>query len=107
MNGASGATVRRVVSADGTEIACVTSGAGPPLILVHGMVSDHHRWSPLLPHLEPNVTVHAMDRRGRGLSGDAPDYGVVSGRVSVPAWVKLTRSILTIRTGVFQPAVPK
>jgi pimeloyl-ACP methyl ester carboxylesterase len=28
----------------------------------------------LLPYLEPHVTVHAMDRRGRGASGDAPDY---------------------------------
>lgn len=69
--------VSRVVSADGTEIGWVSSGTGPPLVLVHGMVSDHHRWSPLLPYLEPQVTVHAMDRRGRGLSGDAPDYGVV------------------------------
>lgn len=69
--------MRRTVSADGTQIAWVTSGVGPPLVLVHGMVSDHHRWSPLLPHLEPHVRVHAMDRRGRGLSGDAPGYGVV------------------------------
>jgi pimeloyl-ACP methyl ester carboxylesterase len=75
MSGASEASVRQAVSADGAEIAWVTSGAGPPLVLVHGMVSDHHRWSPLLPHLEPHVTVHALDRRGRGLSGDSPDYG--------------------------------
>lgn len=72
--------VSRTVSADGTEIGWVTSGSGPPLLLVHGMVSDHHRWGPLLPHLEPYVTVHAMDRRGRGLSGDAPDYAVVEVR---------------------------
>jgi pimeloyl-ACP methyl ester carboxylesterase len=71
------AAVRRTVSADGTRIAWVTSGSGPPMVLVHGMVSDHHRWSPLLPHLAPHVTVHAMDRRGRGLSGDAPDYALV------------------------------
>jgi pimeloyl-ACP methyl ester carboxylesterase len=28
----------------------------------------------LLPWLEPHATVHAMDRRGRGASGDGPDY---------------------------------
>jgi len=77
MTGTSESAVRRAVSVDGTRIGWVTSGTGPPLILVHGMVSDHHRWSPLLPHLEPHVTVHAMDRRGRGLSGDAPEYDVV------------------------------
>jgi pimeloyl-ACP methyl ester carboxylesterase len=77
MNGCAEPVPKRVTSADGTEIGWVTSGTGPPLLLVHGMLSDHHRWSPLLPYLEPHVTVHAMDRRGRGLSGDAPDYGVV------------------------------
>ena len=80
--------VSRVVSGDGTEIGWVTSGTGPPLVLVHGMVSDHHRWDPLLPYLEPYVTVHAMDRRGRGLSGDAPDYGVVREFEDVAAVVK-------------------
>jgi pimeloyl-ACP methyl ester carboxylesterase len=30
----------------------------------------------LLPYLEPHATVHAIDRRGRGTSGDAPDYDV-------------------------------
>lgn len=78
-----GATVRttggteptlRVRSHDGTEIAVWQSGAGPPLVLVHGTPADHTRWRPLLPHLEPHVTVFALDRRGRGESTDAPDY---------------------------------
>ena len=69
-------TVTRVTSRDGTEIACWTSGDGPPLVLVHGAISDHARWRPLLPYLEPHATVHAMDRRGRGASGDAPHYHV-------------------------------
>jgi pimeloyl-ACP methyl ester carboxylesterase len=70
------ATMTRVESRDGTEIAVWTSGHGPPLVLVHGAVADHARWRPLLPHLEPHVTVHAMDRRGRGASGDAPGYAI-------------------------------
>jgi pimeloyl-ACP methyl ester carboxylesterase len=65
-----------VESRDGTEIAVWTSGHGPPLVLVHGALADHTRWRPLLPHLEPHVTVHAMDRRGRGASGDAPGYAI-------------------------------
>lgn len=68
------ATLTRAVSRDGTEIGWWTSGEGPPLVLVHGAVADHTRWRPLLPHLEPHATVHAMDRRGRGASGDAPGY---------------------------------
>jgi pimeloyl-ACP methyl ester carboxylesterase len=66
----------RVVSGDGTEIAYWTSGEGPPLVLVHGGPADHTRWRPLLPYLEPHATVHAMDRRGRGASGDGPDYAM-------------------------------
>jgi pimeloyl-ACP methyl ester carboxylesterase len=67
----------RAVSADGTELAYWSSGAGPPLLLVHGSLGDHTRWDVLRPHLEPHVTVYAMDRRGRGESGDHPDYRLV------------------------------
>jgi pimeloyl-ACP methyl ester carboxylesterase len=64
----------QVVSRDGTQIAYFTSGDGPPVLLVHGLLGDHTRWQALGPHLEPHFRVHAMDRRGRGGSGDAPEY---------------------------------
>jgi pimeloyl-ACP methyl ester carboxylesterase len=66
--------LHRVVSDDGTPIAYWSSGEGPPLVLVHGGLGDHTRWDVLRPHLESEVAVHAMDRRGRGGSGDHPDY---------------------------------
>lgn len=70
------ATVTHVTSADGTEIACFASGDGPPLVLVHGTTADHVRWATILEYLEPHATVHAIDRRGRGASGDGPAYTV-------------------------------
>ena len=70
------AAMTRVVSRDGTEIAYWTSGEGPPLLIVHGTSGSHERFSPLLPYLEPHATVHAMDRRGRGGSGDGPGYAL-------------------------------
>jgi pimeloyl-ACP methyl ester carboxylesterase len=76
VNGADQATMTRVMSRDGTAIAYWTSGQGPPLVLVHGTTADHTRWRPLLPYLEPHATIHALDRRGRGASGDAPAYDV-------------------------------
>jgi len=76
VNGADQAAITRVMSRDGTAIAYWTSGEGPPLVLVHGTTADHTRWRPLLPYLERHATVHALDRRGRGASSDAPDYGV-------------------------------
>jgi pimeloyl-ACP methyl ester carboxylesterase len=69
-------TMTRVRSRDGTEIAYRVTGEGPPLVLVHGTTADHTRWRPLLPYLEPHATVHAVDRRGRGASGDGEAYDV-------------------------------
>lgn len=66
---------KRVTSPDGTPIAYWSSGEGPPLLLVHGAMSDHRRWR-VTPWLEPHRTVHLMDRRGRGSSGDAPAWSL-------------------------------
>jgi pimeloyl-ACP methyl ester carboxylesterase len=69
-------TLLRVKSHDGTEIGYWTSGEGPPLLLVHGGVGDNTRWDALLPYLEPHFTVSAMDRSGRGASGDHTDWAI-------------------------------
>src|SRR5438046_10662271 len=63
-----------VKSKDGTAIAFERTGQGPPMLLVHGGTADHTRWAPLLPKLNQHFTVCAVDRRGRGGSGDAPSY---------------------------------
>jgi len=52
------------------------SGSGPHLVLVHGTTADHTRWRPILPALEAKHTVHAIDRRGRGGSGDQLPYAI-------------------------------
>jgi pimeloyl-ACP methyl ester carboxylesterase len=62
-----------VRSSDGTPIGLLSAGTGPPLLLVHGGLSGMHRWAPLWPLLTPHFAVTAMDRRGRGSSGDVPD----------------------------------
>lgn len=63
-----------VFSRDGTPIAFWTAGDGPPLLIVHGMTANHSSFDPLLPYLTPRRTVHVLDRRGRGASGDAASY---------------------------------
>ena len=65
-----------ITSTDGTMIAYQRSGTGPPLVLVHGTTADHTRWVPILPTLEQHFTVYALDRRGRGESGDAEQYAI-------------------------------
>jgi pimeloyl-ACP methyl ester carboxylesterase len=65
-----------VTSADGTTLACWRSGEGPPLVLVHGTAADHSRWMPVLPAFEERFAICAVDRRGRGGSGDAEGYAI-------------------------------
>jgi pimeloyl-ACP methyl ester carboxylesterase len=78
-------TLAQVASPDGTTIAVFISGQGRPLVAVHGTTSDHTTWRPLLPHLEPHVAVHAVDRRGRGASGDGPVYSLATEYADVAA----------------------
>jgi pimeloyl-ACP methyl ester carboxylesterase len=70
---------------DGVELAVfeLTSGhAGavahdhPPLLLVHGATADHTTWRAAGPLFAASRRVFAIDRRGRGASGDAPDYAI-------------------------------
>jgi pimeloyl-ACP methyl ester carboxylesterase len=65
-----------IISADGTEIGLLTGGAGPPLLLVHGGMCRLERWAPLWTILTDRYTVTAMDRRGRGSSGDTGSYRI-------------------------------
>lgn len=81
---------RRVTSRDGTPIAIfdvVTAGTGagagegattgdPPLLLVHGATADHTTWRAVGPAFAASRRVFAMDRRGRGDSGDGPAYAI-------------------------------
>ena len=66
----------RVTSADGTEIAVWRSGDGPVVLLVHGTAGDHFSFRFVEPLLAEHCSVHVIDRRGRGKSGDGPDYAI-------------------------------
>ena len=74
---------RTITSPDGTSIAVFSSAAAvgsaggrPPLVLVHGATADHTTWRTSGPLLAARHTTHAVDRRGRGASGDNRDYAI-------------------------------
>jgi pimeloyl-ACP methyl ester carboxylesterase len=82
------AAPRLVRSRDGTAIAVfeVQSEVGgdpaadrhgrPPLLLVHGATADHTTWRNVGPAFAKSRRTFAIDRRGRGDSGDGPDYAI-------------------------------
>jgi pimeloyl-ACP methyl ester carboxylesterase len=63
---------RLVRGAGDVPIAVFSIGSGPPLVLVHGTTADHTAWRTVAPSFARSHTVHAVDRRGRGASGDGP-----------------------------------
>ena len=63
-------------SKDGTRIAYWRSGTGTPLLLVHGATDDHTLWTSVSSALQQHCSVFAMDRRGRGHSGDTDAYAL-------------------------------
>jgi pimeloyl-ACP methyl ester carboxylesterase len=68
--------LEKTASLDGTVIGFWRSGAGRPLVLVHGTTADHTRWRSVAGLIEPHAALYAVDRRGRGASGDAPSYAI-------------------------------
>jgi pimeloyl-ACP methyl ester carboxylesterase len=53
-------------------------GSGPSLLLVHGAAADHTTFRVVGPMFAATYTVHAIDRRGRGASGDAAGYAITN-----------------------------
>jgi pimeloyl-ACP methyl ester carboxylesterase len=68
--------IKQVNSADGTSIGWRQLGTGPALVVVHGSIATGEQWLPVAQILAEQYTVMLVDRRGRGLSGDAQDYGL-------------------------------
>jgi pimeloyl-ACP methyl ester carboxylesterase len=68
--------MERVMSVDGTPIAYTCGGSGAPVLLVHGGPSTGEAWAAVTPLLESRFTIAAMDRRGRGASGDGHEYSL-------------------------------
>jgi pimeloyl-ACP methyl ester carboxylesterase len=66
--------IKHATSADGTSIGWRQLGTGPAIVIVHGSISTGEQWLPVAQILAEQYTVMLVDRRGRGLSGDAHDH---------------------------------
>jgi pimeloyl-ACP methyl ester carboxylesterase len=59
----------------GVELAVRERGAGPAVVLVHGMADGAAGWAPLVEALAGEARAIAYDRRGYGASGAPEPYG--------------------------------
>lgn len=58
----------------GVVLARAQRGAGPAVLLIHGMADDHHGWDGLGDTLSDAARVVVYDRRGYGESGAPEPY---------------------------------
>ena len=61
------------IEVDGGTIAYERAGNGPPLVLLHGGLSDHREWRLQIDDLSDSFTVVAWDTPGCGGSTDPPE----------------------------------
>ena len=59
---------------NGISLFYKKSGAGPPLLLLHGNGEDHHIFDALTTKLQNDFTLYAIDSRNHGQSGKTADY---------------------------------
>ncbi len=74
------------------------SGAGPGLVLIHGVGLDHSMWAPALPRLERDFTVVRYDLAGHGAT---PAVGT---SIGLEEFVEQLRELLD-RLGMARPSV--
>lgn len=60
------------IELNSTDIFYEDNGTGYPVVLVHGMGSDHTVWQGIIPLLRDNYRVLALDLRGHGHSMKTP-----------------------------------
>jgi pimeloyl-ACP methyl ester carboxylesterase len=66
------------LSKDGTRIGYLSTGGGPSVLVIPGVLSMAADYAAFAHHLAEHFTVHTMERRGRGESGpQGDDYSIV------------------------------
>jgi pimeloyl-ACP methyl ester carboxylesterase len=68
-------------------------GSGPPLLLVHGLMTSSYSWRYVLEPLGKHFTVYAPDLPGAGQSQPAPFYGPAA----IASWIGALQRELGIR----------
>ena len=63
---------KQQVQVEGHSMHCLKAGAGPELILLHGLLGTASTWELTIPSLAAESTVYAVDALGIGESERVP-----------------------------------
>lgn len=66
------------VSLRDIDVAFTRTGAGEPVVFVHGLAEDRDSWSGIIRRLPPDICAHAVDLRGHGRSSAGNGEGTAS-----------------------------
>ncbi|WP_416672693.1 alpha/beta fold hydrolase [Egbenema bharatensis] len=81
--------MRQITTPTQTTVSYEQYGSGSALVLVHGSFSDHEtNWALIKPLIEPQFTVYAIARRGRGKTDATQNHSVEDESQDVAALVK-------------------
>lgn len=70
------------IASDAQPIRLQSSGAGTPVLLLHGLGCTHRHWQPVARRLARRHQVHAWDARGHGSSVALPDTRITLARLA-------------------------
>jgi pimeloyl-ACP methyl ester carboxylesterase len=82
---------RRTCLIDGREIAYEVAGAGPPVVLVHGLAGSTRWWDACLPGLTERLTVYAVDLPGFGENRRTEPFALEKAAERLAAWTDVVR----------------
>ena len=71
-------TVKHATSSDGTSIGWRQLGSGPAVVVTHGSIGSGEQWLAVAHALADEYTLLIVDRRGRGVTGDAQKYDLTT-----------------------------
>ena len=92
---------RKRIPVAGTTMAYAETGAGAPIVFLHGNPTSSYLWRNIIPHLSGMGRCLAPDLIGMGASGKAPDgsYRFVDHARYLDAWfdqLELTRDVTLV-----------
>lgn len=83
--------MKQVTSPSGATISYEVLGSGPPLVLIHGSLTNHNsNWFAVKGSLAERFTVYAIDRRGRGETSTTAGHSIEEEFEDVAAVIRNT-----------------